>query len=85
MPRVVELASFVAVPLAGMTLAQLGADVLRIDPIGGSVGFHAGLDFAADARTPIRAAAAGTVVVAGDCGDYGSCVVIDHGSSLATR
>lgn len=30
-----EISSFVAVPLAGMTLAALGADVVRIDPIGG--------------------------------------------------
>ena len=33
--RVVEAASFVAVPSAGMTLAQLGADVIRVDPPGG--------------------------------------------------
>lgn len=33
--RVIEAASFVAVPLAGMTLAQLGADVIRVDPPGG--------------------------------------------------
>ncbi|MGH3239383.1 MAG: CoA transferase [Spirillospora sp.] len=33
--RVVELSSFVAVPLGGMTLAQLGADVIRVDPVGG--------------------------------------------------
>jgi murein DD-endopeptidase MepM/ murein hydrolase activator NlpD len=57
---------------------------LRIDPIEGTVGYHPGLDFGADARTPIHAAAAGMVVVAGDCGGYGNCVVIDHGSSVAT-
>ncbi len=34
--RVVEVAAFVAVPLAGMTLAQMGADVIRVDrPTGG--------------------------------------------------
>ncbi len=33
--RVVEVSSFVAAPLGGMTLAQLGADVIRVDPIGG--------------------------------------------------
>ncbi|MGW6791567.1 CoA transferase [Streptomyces chartreusis] len=33
--HVVECASFVAGPTGGMTLAQLGADVVRIDPIGG--------------------------------------------------
>jgi len=34
--RVIELATFVAGPLGGMTLAQLGAEVIRIDPIGGA-------------------------------------------------
>lgn len=38
--RIVEVSSFVAVPLAGMTLAQLGAEVLRIDPIGGAADYH---------------------------------------------
>ncbi|WP_243719490.1 CoA transferase [Actinomadura sp. KC06] len=33
--RVIELSSFVAAPLGGMTLAQLGADVIRVDPVGG--------------------------------------------------
>ncbi|WP_142062574.1 CoA transferase [Pseudonocardia kunmingensis] len=33
--HVVECASFVAGPTGGMTLAQLGADVIRIDPLGG--------------------------------------------------
>lgn len=38
--RIVEISSFVAVPLAGMTLAQLGADVVRIDPAGGAADYH---------------------------------------------
>ena len=38
--RIVEISSFVAVPLAGMTLAQLGAEVVRIDPVGGAADFH---------------------------------------------
>lgn len=33
---VIEMSSFVAGPYAGMTLAQLGADVIRIDPVGGA-------------------------------------------------
>ena len=33
--RVVEVSAFVAAPMSGMTLAQLGAEVIRIDPIGG--------------------------------------------------
>jgi 2-methylfumaryl-CoA isomerase len=32
---VLEVSSFIAAPLGGMTLAQLGAEVIRIDPIGG--------------------------------------------------
>jgi 2-methylfumaryl-CoA isomerase len=34
---VVEISAFVAAPLAGMTLAQLGANVIRIDPLGGNI------------------------------------------------
>ena len=35
--RIVELSAFVAAPLAGATLASLGADVIRIDPPGGGI------------------------------------------------
>ena len=34
--RVVEVSSFVAAPSAGLTLRQLGAEVIRIDPVGGA-------------------------------------------------
>ncbi|WP_312888000.1 CoA transferase [Nonomuraea rhodomycinica] len=34
--RVVEISGYVATPLTGMTLAQLGADVIRVEPIGGA-------------------------------------------------
>jgi 2-methylfumaryl-CoA isomerase len=30
------MSSVVAAPLGGMTLAQLGADVIRVDPVGGA-------------------------------------------------
>ncbi len=33
---VVEVSSFVAAPLCGMTLSQLGAEVIRVDPVGGA-------------------------------------------------
>src|SRR3990172_8101758 len=45
---------------------------------------HEGIDIAAASGTPIRAAAAGTVIHAGWLGGYGNLVVIDHGSGLAT-
>jgi 2-methylfumaryl-CoA isomerase len=35
--RVVEGSAYVAAPLGGMTLAQLGAEVIRFDPIGGGL------------------------------------------------
>jgi 2-methylfumaryl-CoA isomerase len=38
--RIIESSAFIAAPLAGLTLAQYGADVIRIDMIGG------GLDYA---------------------------------------
>lgn len=44
--RVVELSAFVAVPMAGLTLSSLGADVIRVDPPGG------GLDYG---RWPVTA------------------------------
>ncbi len=37
--RVVEASAFVAAPLGGMTLAQLGADVIRIDAVGGGLDY----------------------------------------------
>ena len=33
---VVEVSSFVAAPLCGVTLVELGADVIRVDPLGGA-------------------------------------------------
>lgn len=38
--RVVEISAFVAAPLGGMTLAQLGAEVIRVDPPGGGLDFR---------------------------------------------
>lgn len=37
--RIVEGSAFVAAPLGGMMLAQMGADVIRFDPIGGGMDY----------------------------------------------
>lgn len=37
--RIVELSAFVAAPLGGMTMAQMGAEVIRIDPLRGGVDY----------------------------------------------
>jgi murein DD-endopeptidase MepM/ murein hydrolase activator NlpD len=56
----------------------------RVHPIFGTRRMHAGLDLAAIGGTPIYAAEAGTVIIAGIRGGYGNAVVIDHGGGLAT-
>jgi 2-methylfumaryl-CoA isomerase len=38
--RIVELSAFVAAPLGGMTMAQMGAEVIRIDPVGGGIDYN---------------------------------------------
>lgn len=48
--RVVEGSAFVAAPLGGMTLAQLGADVIRFDQIGGGLD-HRRWPLAADGQS----------------------------------
>ncbi|MHB8659506.1 MAG: murein hydrolase activator EnvC family protein [Solirubrobacteraceae bacterium] len=45
---------------------------------------HPGIDIGVPMGTPIKAAAAGTVIVAAYSGGYGNLVVIDHGNGLAT-
>jgi 2-methylfumaryl-CoA isomerase len=44
--RVIESSAFIAAPLAGLTLSQFGADVIRVDMIGG------GIDYARMPRVP---------------------------------
>lgn len=38
--RVVESSAFIAAPLAGLTLAQFGADVIRVEMIGGGIDYN---------------------------------------------
>ena len=49
-----------------------------------SSGMHTGLDIAASAGTPIKAASAGTVIQAGYKGSYGNLVVVAHTDSIQT-
>lgn len=46
---------------------------------------HEGIDLAAPAGTPVWAAAAGWIVVAGKESRYGKTIVIDHGGGFKTR
>ena len=57
----------------------------RVDPFTGQWAMHEGVDFLADAGSPVAAAAAGVVVFAGLHPQYGYMVDIDHGNDLVTR
>jgi murein DD-endopeptidase MepM/ murein hydrolase activator NlpD len=70
-------------PIAGAELTSSFGN--RVDPFAHSHAFHAGLDFAARAGTPIASAAGGIVAFAGFKRDFGWVVEIDHGNSLMTR
>ena len=57
----------------------------RIDPFSGQDSFHEGVDFPAEAGTPIVAAASGKVLFAGWHAQYGKMLEIDHGGGLVSR
>lgn len=69
-------------PVAGQISSPFGE---RKNPMGPGDDFHPGLDIAADAGTPIAAAAAGRVVSAGPDGGYGNLIVVDDGNGITTR
>ena len=74
--------------------SALGISLIR--PINGTIssrfgarssirsGVHTGLDIAAPKGTPIKAAATGTVIYAGNKGSLGNLVVLDHGNGIQT-
>jgi murein DD-endopeptidase MepM/ murein hydrolase activator NlpD len=57
----------------------------RLSPWSGSPEFHAGVDLAARAGTPVKATAPGTVRVAGTTPGYGTLVALDHGHGVESR
>lgn len=57
----------------------------RLDPFTGQNALHEGVDFIADAGTPIFAAAGGVVLTAEVHRQYGKMIEIDHGNDFVTR
>jgi murein DD-endopeptidase MepM/ murein hydrolase activator NlpD len=69
-------------PVEGSVTSGFGP---RVHPLTGQQRLHAGLDVAAAAGTPIRAAAAGQIIAATTLGGYGLAVDIRHGDGTVTR
>lgn len=69
----------------GTALRVSSAFGTRIDPIHGQRGMHRGVDLPARSGTPVLAAAAGVVRVAGWRGGYGNLVEVRHRDGSATR
>lgn len=57
----------------------------RLNPFTGEKELHTGIDIAVSAGTPIHAVHDGKVVLAGDAGDYGLCVVIEDERGYQSR
>lgn len=74
LPQIGEVGAPVA-PVVGRLSSKFGP---RIHPISGAQQHHAGIDIAAPAGTPIRAAAGGIVEFAGTRGGYGNLVIVRH-------
>lgn len=73
-------------PVANKNLKQMASGYgNRIDPIYGTVRYHAGMDFSAAVGTDIYATGDGIVEDAGWESGYGNCVVINHGYGYKTR
>lgn len=69
-------------PVQGRISAGFGQ---RMDPFTGEDAFHRGVDIAAPAGTPVRAAADGILFHAGPDSGYGNEVLIDHGYGITTK
>jgi murein DD-endopeptidase MepM/ murein hydrolase activator NlpD len=79
----VRLSSGTLMPLARSSLTSRFG-VARAAANGGTRA-HAGVDLAAPQGSPVAAAMAGRVAVAGWSGGYGNLVVVDHGNGVETR
>lgn len=72
-------------PVANKDLSRVASGYgTRIDPIYGTMRFHAGMDFASKEGTHIYATGDGVVVWADWRQGYGNCIIIDHGYGFET-
>jgi murein DD-endopeptidase MepM/ murein hydrolase activator NlpD len=71
-----------SMPLESVTTSAFG---WRRDPLNGRQTFHHGVDLRAAYGDTVPAAAAGTVVFAGERGGYGNMVIVRHEGGVETR
>ena len=82
-PQTTTQQSFVA-KSAGFVF-PLGNASYKVSAYFGDGRNHKGIDLCAPTGTPIYAVAAGTVVSSKYDGNYGNCVIVDHGNGVKTR
>lgn len=68
-------------PVPGAITSPFG---LRFHPILGYTRMHTGVDMTAPFGQPIKAVAAGRVILSASYGGYGNTIIIDHGGGMAT-
>ena len=66
------------------TRVSSGFGLSRMHPILNRIRAHEGVDYAAPAGTPVRAAGDGKVVFRGVRGGYGNVIVVQHGAAFST-
>ena len=72
-------------PVANKDLSRVASGYgTRIDPVYGTLRFHAGMDFTAKEGTDIYATGDGVVTLAEWKQGYGNCIIIDHGYGFET-
>jgi murein DD-endopeptidase MepM/ murein hydrolase activator NlpD len=68
-------------PVRGAVNSEFGN---RLSPWTLTREFHSGIDIGAKAGTSVHAPAAGSVVFAGNHGEFGIAVILDHGDEIRT-
>jgi murein DD-endopeptidase MepM/ murein hydrolase activator NlpD len=79
--QVVALTNNMVTPVAGVLSSGFGP---RIDPVSKAVTVSKGVDWVAPVGTPVHAAYSGIVTFAGDSGDLGNVLKLDHGGGRLT-
>lgn len=91
-PKVTYVATAYSGSVSGLSDSKVNLGVSLIRPVSGIIttrfgrasGGHRGLDVATSTGTPIKAAAGGTVTVAGWNNSYGYMIKVSHGNGVET-